>query len=178
MNTSKNAVGKTVLIVLIVLVSVFDLFWLMGIIGIGIEQNETSGIDLEYLSYARPHGAPYLEKLGKQYEENAQAGYTFYRVHVPVVSAGTTELSPEYDLYMNAEGQEYSDVQSYYHSGDEQENMFTYTNIEILPPGQKGELTEVILVRDGVEQISVTVYATSDDYYNEKNGQETWVEIP
>lgn len=46
-------------------------------------------------------GAPYLEKLGKQYEENAQAGYTFCRVHVPVVSAGTTELSPEYDLYMS-----------------------------------------------------------------------------
>lgn len=179
MKMSKNIAGKTVLIVLIVLVSVFDLFWLLGIIGIGMEQSQY-GIDTDYISYAKPADAPYLEEIGREYEGNAKAGYSFYRVHVPVISVGTAELSPEYDLYMEAEGEEYDDVESYYDydSDSEQENMFTYTNVELLPAGQKGELTEVLLIQDGVEAISLTVYATSDEYYNEENGQETLVKVP
>lgn len=179
MNTSKNIAAKIVLIVLIVLVSIFDVFWLIGTLGVALEQNQDGTINTDYISYMKLTGEPYLEEIGSQYEGNAQAGYTYYRVHVPVLSAGTTELSAEYDLYLEAEGEDYSDVQSYYESYDEdQEDIFTYSNVEILPPGQEGELTEILQIKDGVSEISLTVYPTSQDYYNETNGYETRVTVP
>lgn len=177
MNSSKHVVGKAVLILLIVFAAVFDLFWLIGTIGVSLEGSGGGNLDPDYISYARSAGEPYLEKIGTQYEGNARAGYTYYRVHVPVFSAGTQALSQEYDLYMDAEGADYSDVQMYYPSYD-QEDIFTYSNVEIVPPGQKGELTQVIQIRDGVSNIRVTVYAYGDDYYNEKNGRQAEISVP
>ena len=180
MSGTKHNAARAVLSVLIVLVFLFDIFWMIGTIGIAVEDSSSVDDSLLYLTSVEVDGSPRLETIGTTYEGNARAGYTYYRLHIPVLSVGTNALWPEYDLYMDVEGDDYDDVERYYNYEEEetQPDIFVGTNREIIPSGRRGELTEVLQIRDGAGRIYVTVYPTSDDYYNETNGTEMEIRVP
>ena len=175
MNQGKHTAGKVVLIVLIVLVSLFDLFWMIGTIGIFME-GENASVSYNDMPVAELTDAPYLEELGQMYEGNATAGYTYYRLHIPVFSAGNKALEPEYDLYLDVAG---DDVGRYYSYGEEEaESAFERESAPLVPVGQTGEMTEVLMIADDADRIMVTFYSTADDYYDSENGRQMEIHKP
>ena len=167
MNQGKHTAGKVVLIVLIVLVSLFDLFWMIGTIGIFME-GENASVSYNDTPVAELTDAPYLEELGQMYEGNATAGYTYYRLHIPVFSAGNKALEPEY----------YDDVERYYSYDDGSESTFERESAPLIPVGQTGEMTEVLRIADDADRIMVTFYSTADDYYDSENGRQMEIHKP
>ena len=166
MNQGKHTAGKVVLIVLIVLVSLFDLFWMIGTIGIFME-GENASVSYNDMPVAELTDAPYLEELGQMYEGNATAGYTYYRLHIPVFSAGNKALEPEYDLYLDVEGED-----------DGSESTFERESAPLVPVGQTGEMTEILMIADDADRIMVTFYSTADDYYDSENGRQMEIHKP
>ena len=178
MNQGKHTAGKVVLIILIVLVSLFDLFWLIGTIGIFLE-GEDGGVSYNDTPVAELTDAPYLEELGQMYEGNATAGYTYYRLRIPVFSAGNRALEPEYDLYLDVAGEDYDDVERYYsYEEEEAESAFERESAPLIPVGQTGEMTEVLMIADDADRITVTFYSTADDYYDSENGRQMEIHKP
>ena len=177
MNQGKHTAGKVVLIVLIVLVSLFDLFWMIGTIGIFME-GENASVSYNDMPVAELTDAPYLEELGQMYEGNATAGYTYYRLHLPVFSAGNKALEPEYDLYLDVEGEDYDDVERYYSYDDGSESTFERESAPLVPVGQTGEMTEILMIADDADRITVTFYSTADDYYDSVNGRQMEIHKP
>ena len=90
-------------------------------------------------------------------------------------NTGNGQLEPEYDLYVEVEGTEYDDVQEYYQV---REDDFAYSYMEVIPSGLSGIVHQVYLVRDGVEQVTVTLYKDFEDYYDEVNGETLTVAVP
>ena len=48
----------------------------------------------------------------------------------------------------------------------------------MIPSGTTGIARKIYLIKDGVDQVKVICYETSDDYYDEKNGVEFNLKVP
>lgn len=159
------------------IIFVFVLLFLIGTIGVFCENiSHMTSADYKYgTPYPRLNGEVSLTYLGNMYESNAQRGYSYYQLDLPVKNTGNGQLEPEYDLYVEVEGTEYDDVQEYYQV---REDDFAYSYMEVIPSGLSGTVHQVYLVRDGVEQVTVTLYKDFEDYYDEVNGETLTVAVP
>ena len=122
--------------------------------------------------------APYLEELGQMYEGNATAGYTYYRLHIPVFSAGNKALEPEYDLYLDVAGEDY-DVGRYYSYGEEEaESAFERRRARRWFRGtdRRDDGGPHDCRRRGSDYGYLLL--TADDYYDSENGRQMEIHKP
>lgn len=142
-------------------------------IGMGLSERE----DKEWETSYERVGDLHFEKIGDEYEEEKRKGYSYYRLMLPVQNTGRRNMTAD-DLYIQVEGEDYSEVYEYYTPYDENESDLIRYNKEILPSMQKGELEKVFWIQKGTEQVHVTFYTGREDYYAEENGEEIIVALP
>jgi hypothetical protein len=107
-----------------------------------------------------------MEYLGQMYQGNAQNGYSYYRISIPIRNVGEEEFNESYDLYLDVQGEDYDDVKNYYTSGSSSD--FTYVCRNVIPVGLSGVAQKVVLIKDGVDEVDVRYYYDSDSYYDGK----------
>lgn len=111
-----------------------------------------------------------LELIGDEYKEEKRRGYLYYRLVLPVENIGRHNLTAD-DVYVQMEGANYSDVYQYSEPFDAEGNLLIWENKEIIPSMQQGGMEKVFQIKKGTEQVQVTVYMSSEDYFEEKNGE-------
>ena len=76
---------------------------------------------------------------------------------------------------MQLVAEDWEDVDSFYETDD---SDFAYSYEDVIPSGTTGIVRKIYLIKDGVDQVKVICYETSDDYYDEKNGVEFNLKVP
>lgn len=127
------------------------------------------------VSSSRLNGDISMECIGTMYQGNAKNGYRYYRVCVPVFNDGERELQPAYDLYVSVEGEEYADTESYSYTDD---GNFAYCYNDVIPSGMTGVADKVFLIRDGVEQVTVSYYEDDQAYYGDEPTESIVLQVP
>lgn len=103
-----------------------------------------------------------VEPLGTTYNgTTAQEGYQYYKVNISFSNGGTNYYKVEY-LNIGFQGEEYDDVNELQDITGEL-SVLDYYNDEIIPAGQSAVVSEIIEVRDGVEQVEMSFYNENDE---------------
>lgn len=120
-------------------------------------------------------GEPTIVYLGKTYKDNATSGYSYYAIDLPVYNNGRYEMGTDYEVPVQLVAEDWEDVDSFYETDD---SDFAYSYEDVIPSGTTGIARKIYLIKDGVDQVKVICYETSDDYYDEKNGVEFNLKVP
>ena len=116
-----------------------------------------------------------IDYLGKTYLGNAQNGFSYYSINVPVYNNGIYEMGTGYEIRLRVEGEDWTDVDDFYNNDS---TNFSYCYDDIIPAATSGIAHRIYLIKDGVSQVTATFYDNSDDYYDETNGTEFTLQVP
>lgn len=103
------------------------------------------------------------ELIGSTYQEQeAEAGYQFYRLSLQVHNAGTDYMVVNY-MDLDVSGEEDTDVYRYYEPYTDYINDFEYSNLELIPSCQTATVSVVIGVKDTVEDVTIEIQPDYDN---------------
>ncbi len=158
---SRNAVGIILFAVGILFLVTGAFFWMRHILGSSDS------------SYKEPYCVVELEdisELGRNYEGiEAEEGYSFYKLSFSVKNTGEGEAYRDIpSLYYESE--DYDAVYDKYYWETEQGSqeemgtpLFYGYEKACIPPGRTGKASDVLMVKDGVEQITAYYYPGYSD---------------
>lgn len=150
--------------ILVLCLAVLLVWFVNTVVWDAIDETYNSGNE-DIGAVGKVSGEAEIRLLGTTYEGNAKNGYSYYLISVPVTNVGDDIFEEEYDLSIRLEAESYNDIEEYYDDFEYDALLSACENV--IPVGLSGMASRVYLIRDGVEQVTLSFYSRSEDYYDE-----------